>query len=267
MVIRLLTIDDLVPAVELSTLAGWNQTSADWQTLLELAPAGCFCIEVDTIVAATATLITYGARLGWIGMVLTRRDHQRRGCATALIRHILAHADAIGIATLKLDATEQGQPVYERFGFEPEGPIQRHHRPGTSSHITKQLSEGTVCHELDRTCFAADRSGLLNALSRRGSTIAEPDAFAFCRAGLKSAYLGPCVANNPECAKTLICRLLNSEPSAGWYWDILPENTHALALAGEFGFTAQRHLVRMRRGPAIPQNDQLNYGIAGFELG
>ena len=53
---RNLEINDLPAALELSTLAGWNQTADDWRLLLELAPSGCFGIEVDGRVVATATL-------------------------------------------------------------------------------------------------------------------------------------------------------------------------------------------------------------------
>ena len=43
--IRRLGSADLAGAVELSRLAGWNQTEADWGRLLALEPDACFCIE------------------------------------------------------------------------------------------------------------------------------------------------------------------------------------------------------------------------------
>src|SRR5437762_3624981 len=39
--LRNLNNNDLPAAMELSTLAGWNQTADDWRMLLELAPDGC----------------------------------------------------------------------------------------------------------------------------------------------------------------------------------------------------------------------------------
>jgi hypothetical protein len=75
--LRLLLAADLPSAMELSHLAGWNQTIDDWQTLSWLDPEGCLGIEVDDRIVATTTLLCYGRRLAWIGMVLTMPDYRR----------------------------------------------------------------------------------------------------------------------------------------------------------------------------------------------
>src|SRR6266853_5499508 len=109
--LRRLRVEDVPAATLLSAQAGWNQTAEDWRTLLELSPEGCLAIEVDGHLAATTTLLCYGRRLAWIGMVLTKAEYQRRGFATRLLAHALENADKMGIATIKLDATDQGQPL------------------------------------------------------------------------------------------------------------------------------------------------------------
>jgi len=53
----------------------------------------------------------------------------------------------------------------------------------------------------------------------------------------------------------------------GWYWDILPANRDATALAKEFGFAPQRRLVRMSRGEPLRGREEFIYAIAGFEFG
>src|SRR5438270_12458766 len=113
-VMRNLIASDIPAAMQLSAEAGWNQTFEDWCTLLELSPEGCLAIEVDGQLAATTTLLCYGRKLAWIGMVLTTAEYQRRGFAKRLLALALQNADKMGIATIKLDATEQGQPLYER---------------------------------------------------------------------------------------------------------------------------------------------------------
>jgi len=122
---RLLRLGDVAAALQLSTQAGWNQTEDDWHTLRNLAPESCWVIEMDGKLAATTTLLCYGRRLGWIGMVLTSQEYRRRGLAKRLLTTVLAQADSIGIETLKLDATEQGRPLYEQFGFRSEQEIER----------------------------------------------------------------------------------------------------------------------------------------------
>jgi hypothetical protein len=46
--VRLLTAHDIPQALELSSGAGWNQTSEDWRTLIELEPESCFAMECAT---------------------------------------------------------------------------------------------------------------------------------------------------------------------------------------------------------------------------
>src|SRR5215831_17136543 len=109
-ILRPLNVGDIPAAFQLSQQAGWNQTEEDWHTLLNLAHETCFGIEIQGQLASTTTLICYGRLLGWIGMVLTRSDFRRRGLARKLLQHTLNVADKMGIETLKLDATDQGQP-------------------------------------------------------------------------------------------------------------------------------------------------------------
>ena len=106
--VRLLRPADLAVAVGLSTIAGWNQTEDDWRMLMELAPHGCFGIDAHGELVATATLLSYGTQLAWIGMVLTKREYRGRGFARTLVTHALQSADLKGIRTVKLDATEYG---------------------------------------------------------------------------------------------------------------------------------------------------------------
>src|SRR3954452_24799436 len=128
--VRALQPRDLTTAVALSTVAGWNQTVDDWRMLLDLAPDGCFGIEAAAQLVSTTTLVCYGKNLGWIGMVLTRPEYRGRGHARKLVAHALHYADAMGIETVKLDATEQGQQLYESLGFREEQKIERWSRPG-----------------------------------------------------------------------------------------------------------------------------------------
>src|SRR6476661_1577992 len=115
--IRLLTTADVPAALELSAAAGWNQTPADWERMIALEPSGCFGIQEDGRLVATTTLLTYGHELAWVGMVLTHSEYQRRGYAGQLVTAALELAAARGVRCVKLDATDQGQPLYARLGF------------------------------------------------------------------------------------------------------------------------------------------------------
>src|SRR5882672_10369290 len=120
--LRRLTAEDVPDAVQLSTEAGWNQTADDWRMLISLAPESCLGIEVAGELASTTALLCYGQKLAWIGMVLTRERFRGRGLAHRLLSHTLALADQMKIESVKLDATDQGKPLYEKSGFRFEQP-------------------------------------------------------------------------------------------------------------------------------------------------
>lgn len=61
--------------------AGWNQTETDWLNVFRLAPQACFGLERDGEIVATTTAVSYGRKLGWIGMVLTDPAHRRQASA------------------------------------------------------------------------------------------------------------------------------------------------------------------------------------------
>ena len=266
--IRLLNSGDLASALELSSAAGWNQTVDDWRLLMSLPQAHCFAIEVDGQVVSTTTLVCYGQQLAWIGMVLTNPECRGRGFARRLFAHVLDQAASLGIRTLKLDATEQGRPLYEGFGFRAEQPVERWVRLGgaaTYSHkSSSRLNE--ELRRLDIEAFGADRSPVLDQLANCGDLIAASDAFSFTRAGRVTSYLGPCVASDPYRARALIRESVAASDTS-WSWDLLPENAAVVDLARQLGFTRQRLLTRMSRGEVLLRRDDMIYAIAGFELG
>jgi len=264
--LRTLRIDDLPAAFGLSAQAGWNQTEEDWRILLKLAPRTCLAIEVDGQLAATTTLLCYGRRLAWIGMVLTKKEFQRRGFAKKLFRETLRQADDMGIETIKLDATEQGQPLYEQFGFRGEEEIWRWSRPGSGTKFQGAEPSATCWRELDANYFGADRSTLLESLAEQNCPVVSGQSYLFTRPGRVSAYLGPCVSDDAQDARSLISTLVKGS-ACNWCWDLFAGNQQAAALAGKLSFVPQRRLLRMARGKELRENRNAIYAIAGFELG
>src|SRR5258708_34868818 len=171
MSIRILQEQDIAIAAELSAEAGWNQPPDDWGLLLRLHPEGCFGIDCDGRLVATATLVCYGAQLGWIGMVLTNSPYRHRGFARTLVLQAIQQADKLGVESLKLDATDQGQPLYESLGFRVEQPVERWWRAGPSSLDNLRRVAGLLptAVELDLAAHAANRSRMLHLLAERST--------------------------------------------------------------------------------------------------
>ena len=274
--LRFMTAGDLTAAAELSCAAEWNQTPEDWQMLLDLAPNSCFGIEADGRLVATTTLLCYERKLAWIGMVLTHPKYRGRGFARGLVRAALDRVDSLGIETVKLDATDEGRPLYGSLGFQPEQAVERWSRPQLpKSQAAEPRPWGlknsstllTTLRELDTQAVDSDRSIMLHKLSQRSTVWSSPNAFLFARAGRATEYLGPCIAADSAAAQPIIAGAIDSSAHTGWSWDLLPANKHAVTLASELGFTCQRCLTRMVRGKPLYGRDEMVYAIAGFELG
>jgi GNAT superfamily N-acetyltransferase len=233
--------------VALSTSAGWNQTPEDWRRLLELEPQGCFGIEQDGLIVASATVLTYGEELAWIGMVLTLPGYRGRGYATMLMEQCVRYCRQHRIRTIRLDATGMGQPVYARLGFTPEYDVERWQGdlPAAPAH-THQPD-----YELDRLAFGADRRRLLEKLG--------------CwRPGRVASYIGPVTVRSAAGAREIIVHCGASGPC---FWDIPEPNAAARALAVELGFRPVRRLVRKRLGPPLDERPEFVFALAGFEYG
>jgi GNAT superfamily N-acetyltransferase len=258
---RLLHEQDIAIAAELSAEAGWNQTSDDWRMLLRLNPENCFGIDADGRLVSTATLMCYGKQLGWIGMVLTNQTYRRRGFARTLLLHAIERADQLGIESLKLDATDQGQPLYESLGFRVEQPVERWWRPQQPP--CGAAIEPAALLDHDFLAYGADRSELLRALTERSKMQAQADGFCLSRPGRRANYIGPCISQSAEFARCSIEGFAGEES----YWDLLPQNQGALSIATELGFKPLRKLIRMVRGRDLRGREDWIYAIAGFELG
>ncbi|MDA0744951.1 MAG: GNAT family N-acetyltransferase [bacterium] len=56
-------------------------------------------------------------KYGYISSMFTDEAHRRKGLARKLLQAALDHAKSVGLQTVKLHASEYGQPLYESVGF------------------------------------------------------------------------------------------------------------------------------------------------------
>lgn len=263
--LRTLTMDDLPGLVALKSAANWNQTEEDLARVLRMEPEGCFGIEEDGVLAASASVVTYGDDLAWVGMVLTLPPFRGRGFARQLMERAVDYA---GERPTRLDATDMGQPLYESLGFVVECAIERWRREAGPAGIQEPAVEPLRTDAaLDRAVFGADRSALMQDF-RRHQTASAGSGYAYARPGATAAYLGPCVASDPNDAEQLFHWFTARHAHEAAMIDLFPEHPHAPRIASSLGFAPFRHLKRMVRKPARPAlPDPRIYAIAGFEWG
>jgi GNAT superfamily N-acetyltransferase len=269
---RLLAPGDLPALMQLKETASWNQTERDWLRVLALEPEGCFGIDCDGTLAASATTVCYGTDVAWIGLVLTLPEFRGRGLARLLMEQCLDYAGRRGVRWAKLDATDMGAPLYAKLGFEPECTVERRMRPPAPPVAAPNDLGAAPDFELDRRAFGACRKALLASLASEGVASAGAEGFAMARSGSRAAYFGPCAATSAAAARPLLEWFLSTHPNEPVYWDVLPDNAAAAALAEEYGFVPLRRLVRMSRrlvpdAPPVSHDISLTFAIAGFEFG
>ena len=281
--IRALTLADVPAAQRLREQAGWNQSDADWARLLAWEPKGCWLAELDGRVVASTTVTTYGTRIAWIGMVLVDEAWRGRGIGRRMLGHAEAALDARGIATVALDATPAGIPLYERLGYRARHGLERWRGlvdvvSGPS--VTPEIRPMTAADlaavaAYDARAFGTDRARILAALfdgDPAGCVVAERDGtvrgYALSRTGARARHLGPLVADDLDTAGRLARAALLHHRGTEALMDVVTTNEAAVALAGRLGLAPVRPFTRMTRGEAPPEPDLHRlYTSAGPEIG
>jgi len=277
---------DLPSALHLETLAQWNQTEGDWRRVMALDARGCFGAFMAGRLIGTITTAAYATELAWIGMVLVDPDYRRRGIATRLMSVALNYAQAAGLATIKLDATREGRPLYEALGFISESVIERWERTPDGTPSDRVPSRGVLpldqstqdaVFALDRLAFGSDRSKLLDSLIEDsccqplvtiGSGERSLGGYALARRGRRASYIGPLIAVDEPAALTLLDAMLHQLKDQKVYIDLNAGFASGAKSLADRRFVKQRDLIRMRFGKdSSGGTSNLVFGIAGPELG
>jgi GNAT superfamily N-acetyltransferase len=282
--LRTMSEQDVPGGLRLNTLSGWNQTAADWRRFLGNSPQGCFVMEHDGKVAGTATTICYEGRFAWIGMVLVDPEYRKQGIGTALLEKTIEYLDDSHLASMKLDATPQGKPIYKKLGFVEEYEIERwilKRPPGAmaatprSTCLPISQPQREQVFQLDKELFGADRGFLLESLWNEAPEFAAAVwedgsilGYAFGRRGLFADHLGPWVGRTLAAAEQILQRFLATSSRETLIVDCMKSNSAAVKLLGIYGFAPSRPLTRMVRGPnAYPGRPNLFCSILGPEFG
>ena len=283
--LRIMTMADIPAGMRLKEIAGWNQTAADWKRFLEASPKGCFAAEEDGRICGTATTISFENRFAWVGMVLVDPEYRSRGIGTRLLEGAIEHLDDLRIPAIKLDATPQGKPLYEKLKFVSEYEIERWTLRRSSYGAAKASGTGardssspglleSIC-KADQEIFGADRSLLLRSLHEGAPEFTAGiwnagviEGYTFGRRGSFADHLGPWMARNAGTARQLLETFLGHSSREFVLVDYLKSNAIAAGLLSSFGFSYSRVLTRMYRGSnEHPGRPELLCAILGPEFG
>jgi GNAT superfamily N-acetyltransferase len=272
-----MTPADIDGGMRLKEIAGWNQTRSDWERFLVASPQGCFVAEAGPEVVGSAATICFESRLAWIGMVLVDPAWRGKGIGTKLLQRAIQYLDDCSVPSLKLDATPQGKPLYEKLGFVSEYEIERWQLQRTP--VSKgPAGAGVVPDEmlaLDHEVFGADRNALLRSIAaehpefvlqtRRQGNLT---GYSFGRRGALADHLGPWVAQDETSARELLTDFLERSCGGKIFVDAMKASPYGTKLLREHGFEFSRGLTRMYRGRNnFPGRPELQCAIVGPEFG
>ena len=275
--VRPMTAADLPLGLRLCRAAGWNQTEADWRRFLDSQPDGCFVAEYNGTPVGTTTTCVFGP-VAWIAMVLVEESARGRGIGTALMHSALEFLDRRQVASVWLDATPLGRPVYERLGFVEQFRLARYEGTlppapdvaGVEETSPRQWEELAA---LDESVTGTDRRRLLLRLfaeQPRGVRVVRngdrAEGFLAMREGERAVQLGPCIAT-AEAGLLLFADAWHRYAGRRVYLDVPVANEAATRLAEAHGLTVQRHLTRMCRGVPLCERVEWLWASSGPEKG
>lgn len=212
--------DHIEGAVALSRQENWPHRPQDWQMALRLS-SGVVALDDQGRVTGTILVTPYGADCAMINMVIVDRNVRGKGLGRRLMEQAF---DLAGDRPLRLVATTDGMPLYQKLGFVPSGTIVQHQGKvaelaapeGVEAAGADDLPE---IKALDREAYGADREALIDALAERGQFAVirrngAIEGYAAIRPFGRGEVIGPVIAGNVEDAKALISFFATSRPGA-----------------------------------------------------
>jgi GNAT superfamily N-acetyltransferase len=212
-VIDRLSPDDLDDCLALAQDREWPPERHKWRLLFDVGTVYGVRDEAGKVIATTI-LTRYGAGLAAISMVLVATSHGRQGLGRALMTQAISDA---GDATVVLNATEYGRPLYERLGFVTVGRTFTHigHFTGGGAGASRPVTPADrgAIHRLDTDVNGVDRKILVDRLPAFASQVRAVvvqgaiTGYGAAWPNHGTTVIGPVVAESPAEARGLIADL------------------------------------------------------------
>jgi predicted N-acetyltransferase YhbS len=212
--------DHIEGAVALSRQENWPHRPQDWQMALRLS-RGVVALDDQGRVTGTILVTPYGADCAMINMVIVDKNVRGKGLGRRLMEQALALAED---RPLRLVATTDGMPLYEKLGFVPSGTVLQYQGKVAELDAPEGVEAASAddlptIKAMDREAYGADREALIDALAERGEfAVIRHDraieAYAAIRPFGRGEVIGPVIAGNVEDARALISFFATSRPGA-----------------------------------------------------
>ncbi len=272
-----MTLADLESTASAILADEWGDRRSWFDFALRSPACHVVVAEADGAIVGTG-VATVNVPVAWIGTIWVAPAHRRHGLGRALTQAVIDAADAAGVRTLVLVATDRGRPLYERLGFEVQTWYRTFEAPGLgpdSATPDRRIRafrpadlDGVV--GLDRVATGEDRSIVIAALaSPEGTRILESEDGAvggfLARAPWGGgATVAPLV---DDALAILRARRQTTPPERRVRCGILLENERGAATLEADGWTEAWRAPRLVRGDPIHWRPEHIWGQFNHAMG
>ncbi len=253
--------------VRLSQAVGWPHRVEDWALTLSVSE-GVVALS-DGAVVGTALCSTFGD-VAAMNMIIVDAAMRGRGLGRVLMEQIIALG---GARELRLVATADGLPLYEKLGFVPCGEILQHQGIARATLPDHPVSTGTLADAerlvaMDTKASGLSRADLIAAIAKKGEVLVADRGIALLRDFGRGCVLGPVVAQDDATARALVAEA--ARRCDGQFLRVdLPAQRGLAACAEDLGLVHVGGGIAMHRAPRSvpPSEDFRTYALASQALG
>lgn len=275
--IRRMEQEEMAIAISWAGQEGWNPGIHDGPCFYACDPEGFWLAEVDGEPVATLSSVRYAPDIGFMGFHMVRPDCRGMGVGGVVWKQGM---DVLTGCTVGVNAASFYEAMYRKMGFETAHRVIRYRGPAGGVlqadpyllPLTDIPFDRAVA--FDTTFFYGQREAFLASWITRPGVIAlgllqdgHLAGYGVLRQAWDGFRVGPLFAVNPSHAHRLYNALKAYGGEGPVYLDVPDVNSHAIALAEEFGMAPVQETVRMYHGepPLLPLSGI--YGVTSLELG
>ncbi|AQS39258.1 acetyltransferase [Shewanella psychrophila] len=281
LVIRNMTTDELLLAVNWAQIEGWNPGINDAALFYLADPNGFFVGELAGEIVAVGSAVTYGDHFAFCGLYIVAPEHRGKGYGLALTEHRLAYC---GDRNVGIDGVLENVDIYQRIGYRAYYQNRRYqksaaYRSQSIAAITDidskvSTAELDAINLYDRQCFPASREAFLQAWMTQndGLTLVYRQegkvlGYLVRRRCVEGYKVGPLFADNIDITSLLFNQAQSGIEGVTIILDVPESNPAAVALAEGEDMQVVFATARMyQRGMPNIDNEKI-FGITTFELG
>lgn len=281
MIPQKLNHQDIAHLIRLSQSVGWDYDHEEVTTILNTGLVFGHKNENGEVVSSAA-IIPYGEKAASIGMVIVNEAYRGKGLGQTLTRQCIGQVDNQTI--IQLIATAEGQPLYEKLGFQKVGSVKKliastHHlKQQTNTYDSQvmpfQQQDLADVIAIDERAFGANRAQFLLERIRQSkdclvlkNKLGKITGYGLAIFGPVYTILGPIVAADTQSALALV-QQLQKNYGKGVRIDILSEQEALQALLVTAGFELiNEPPVMMLHANQMPERTNQLFAIASQAFG